>query len=218
MFKPDNPLMIFLSKLADIMILNLLFIICSLPIITIGASITAMYYVAVKLVKNEESYIWKDFFKSFKLNFKQATIIWMINLIVLVVLFGDIYIMMTGSIEGVPSIAYIATVLVAIVVMAAMVFVYPMLSHFSNTIVNTFKNSLLLAVANLPYTVVFIVVTLAPFAIVFSTPWGMKVSPLLLLLGFSGPAYLCSTIWRMIFSKLDPTTKDQGEENVEEEG
>ncbi len=218
MFRPDNPLMIFLNKMADVIILNLLFIVCSLPIITIGASWTAVYYVTVKMVKNEESYIWKDFLKSFRLNFKQATTIWLLNLLVILVLAGDVYIMMTGAVDGIPKVAYLATVVVCVVVIAEMVFVYPMLSHFSNTTINTLKNSLLLAIANLPYTVAFVVITAAPFALIISTSWGIKAAPLLLLLGVSGPAYLCSMIWKIIFDKLDPVTEDRGEEDVKEEG
>ena len=65
----DSPLMRFLGKMADLMILNLLVIFCSIPIITMGASLTAMHYVALKIVRNEEAYITKDFFKSFKCTF-----------------------------------------------------------------------------------------------------------------------------------------------------
>lgn len=72
-----------MGRAADLMILNIVFIICCLPIVTIGASLTALHYVTLKMVRNEESYIVKSFFKSFKQNFKQATII---NLIML--LFG----------------------------------------------------------------------------------------------------------------------------------
>ena len=67
----DGPVMRFLGKVADMMILNLLVLFCSIPIITMGAALTAMHYVALKVVRNEESYITKDFFKSFKMNFKQ---------------------------------------------------------------------------------------------------------------------------------------------------
>ena len=66
MFKLDSPLMNFLSKIADIMILNLLIIICSIPVFTIGAAVSAAYYMAFKMVKNEETYIVRGFFKAFK--------------------------------------------------------------------------------------------------------------------------------------------------------
>ena len=79
-FNMDNGLFRALGKLADLMLLNILFLVCSLPIFTIGASFTAMYYVTLKLAENEEGYIARGFLKSFKQNFKQATIIWLILL------------------------------------------------------------------------------------------------------------------------------------------
>ncbi len=87
-FDLDSPLMSTLSKLADLIILNILVVICSLPLFTIGASLTAMHYVVLKMVRNEEGYIIKSFFKSFKQNFKQATIIWLILLVVIGVQIG----------------------------------------------------------------------------------------------------------------------------------
>ena len=88
----DGPVMKFLSKVADMMILNLLVLFCSLPIITMGASLTAMHYLALRVVRNEEYYISKDFFKSFKMNFKQATLMWLFMLVVGALIGYDIFI------------------------------------------------------------------------------------------------------------------------------
>ena len=79
-FDMDNPLWRFLGKLADLMILNILFLLCSIPIFTIGASLTGVYYVCLKIKEQEEGYIVRNFFKSFKQNFVQSTIIWLIML------------------------------------------------------------------------------------------------------------------------------------------
>ena len=75
-FNPDSPIMRFLSRLFDLIVLNALFIICCLPVVTIGASITAMYSVTLKMIRNEECYIVRGFFSSFKKNFKTATLLW----------------------------------------------------------------------------------------------------------------------------------------------
>ena len=72
----DNPVISGMSRIFDMMCLNVLWLVCSLPIFTIGASTTAMYTVMLKVVKNEEGYIVKGFFKAFKENFKKSTIIW----------------------------------------------------------------------------------------------------------------------------------------------
>ena len=62
----DSKMMSFLSRIFDLIILNILFVLCSLPVITIGSSLTALYSVTLKMVRNEESYIFRSFFKSFK--------------------------------------------------------------------------------------------------------------------------------------------------------
>ena len=79
-FDLDSPLMQFLNKMADLLWLNILTFICCIPIVTIGASLTAMHYMALKMVRNEECYITRGFFKSFKENFRQATLIWLLLL------------------------------------------------------------------------------------------------------------------------------------------
>ncbi|MBP9997375.1 MAG: YesL family protein [Lachnospiraceae bacterium] len=216
MFKFDGPIVNFFNKVADIIILNLLAIVCSIPIITIGASWTAMYYVTVKMVKNEESYIWKDYFKSFAQNFRQATCIWLINLVTLLVLGTNIYILVRGYIPGIPQFAYIITLISFVAVVIVMMFEYPILSHFANTVKNTIKNAMLLAVANLPYAILFTVLTLLPFILVFWASWGLKFLPVIVLVGLSGPAYLCSLGWKRIFGKLD-SNADQGEGDEQEE-
>ena len=72
----DSPFMRFLSVLADLMILNFLTILCCIPVVTAGASFTAMHYVLIKMVRNEEGYIAKSFFHAFKQNLGQGIFIW----------------------------------------------------------------------------------------------------------------------------------------------
>ena len=79
-FNYDNPVWRFIGKFGDLIILNVLWFVCSIPIFTIGASTTAVYYVTLKLARNDDGYTIRSFFKSFKENFKQATIIWLILL------------------------------------------------------------------------------------------------------------------------------------------
>ena len=69
-FNMDNKFFTFMGRIADLCILNIICLVCCIPIVTAGASITAMYYVTLKMVRNEEAYIVRSFFKSFKDNFK----------------------------------------------------------------------------------------------------------------------------------------------------
>ena len=120
-FNIDSPIMHFLGRVADLMILNLVTLICCLPVVTIGASLTAMHYVLLKMVRNRESYIVRSFFKSFKANFKQATIIWMIILLLLVVFIMDLRIINDSSL-GFPQVLKI--MVYALLMVAYMVICY----------------------------------------------------------------------------------------------
>ncbi len=204
MFKLDSPVMNVLGKIADLILLNILVCVCSIPIVTIGATWTALYYVTVKMVKNEESYIFKDFFKSFKENFKQATIIWLINLIMLIIMGLDVLIMVRGNVPGMPQGLMAAMIVLAVVLASIMIYVYPVLSHFYNSTANTVKNSFLLAISNFPYTLLFLVVIILPYAVTFGTNVGYKILPIFALIGISGPAYICSLCWKRIFKKFEP--------------
>ena len=136
-FNLDSPLMQGLSKMADIMILNIIALICCIPIITIGASITALYYMALKIVRNEEVYIVKGFWKSFKQNFRQGTVIWLIQVVVMFVLFLDyniVYRMPESNPSILVQVLFLATALLALV---EFLFIYPVLSKFDNPIIRT---------------------------------------------------------------------------------
>ena len=98
-FNLDSPLMQGLGKFADLMILNFLAMICCIPIFTIGASITALHYMSLKIVRGEECYIAKGFFKSFTQNFKQATVIWLVLLLAIVILAGDFLVLKHSGME-----------------------------------------------------------------------------------------------------------------------
>lgn len=80
LFDFNNPVWRFMGKAADMFFLTMLWFVCSIPVITIGASTTALYYVALKMAKNHEGYLWRSYFKSFKENFMCATLIWIIFL------------------------------------------------------------------------------------------------------------------------------------------
>lgn len=91
-FNLDNPVWNFMSKVADLVILNFLVILFSLPVVTAGAAWTAMHFVTIRMANKEERYVIKDFWRSFKQNFKQATAIWLIALVAAFVFIGDVLI------------------------------------------------------------------------------------------------------------------------------
>ena len=90
LFNRDNVIMTLLDKVADGLLLGLLWLITSLPIVTIGASTTAAYAVALKLAGGEEGYVIRNFFSSFKKNFRQGTILGLVVILMAFVLISNI--------------------------------------------------------------------------------------------------------------------------------
>jgi len=209
-FDLDSPMMRFLNKVADIVILNLLTLICCIPIVTIGASFTALHYVALKVARNEEGYIIRSFFKSFKQNFKQATVIWLIFLGVLGVVFVDFWIL-KDMMDTIYLVLKGALLVVTAVTLFTLTFAFPVLAKFDNTIGRTIKNAFFISVLQLPRTLVIIVVNVLPFVMLYS----VKTAPLVLLFGFSVPALLAAYLYDKFFRKLEG--KDENEEGENKE-
>ena len=138
-FNMDNKFFTFMSRVADLIILNVVFIVCCIPIVTIGASVTAMNYVTMKMARNEESYIVKSFFKSFRENFKQATIIWLILLVAGLLLGMDFRIVQQVESTGLLKVVTYGLYMVALIYAMVLSYIFPLLAKFDNTIKNTFK-------------------------------------------------------------------------------
>ena len=89
-----------LTKAGDFIILTLLAMVCSIPVITIGASLTAVFYAALKMARDEEGYVWKEFFKSFKQNLKQSILIELILAAFAAILLVDINVCAKWAADG----------------------------------------------------------------------------------------------------------------------
>lgn len=210
-FNIDSKFMTFMNRLADLMLLNVIYIICSIPIITIGASTTAMYYVTLKMVKNEESYIFKSFLKSFKQNFKQATIIWAVVLAAGILLSIDIRIVL--KMEGIfGKILFSCLGVVVFVLIFINAYVFPLLARFENTTGQTVKNALFMSIRHLPMTFVIILVTVVPMGLGL---YFFETIPFWILIGFALLAFAASFVLVKIFEKYEPE-EDEGLENMGE--
>ena len=197
-FGYEGPLFGFLDKFASLLWLNILWLVCSIPIVTIGASTTAMYYVALKMVKNEESYITKSFFKSFKQNFLQATIIWIVLLIAAALVVYDLIVCRNNT-SGIFAVINVAAYAAGFIVILVGLYVFALLAKFDNTTVNTVKNAFFISILNIPYTLVIVAFTTIPFVVAYFVP---QLIPLSVFMGGSLVAYLSSIPFNKIFDKL----------------
>lgn len=215
-FDLDSPLMQVLNKVADLLWLNILTLICCIPIVTAGASLTAMNYMALKIVRNEECYITKGFFKSFKQNFKQATAIWLLFLLAVLVLAGDFYIVKNSGIEF-NIVIKVVIGIVALILTFTWMFVFPVLAKFDNTVIRTIKNAFIMSILQFPKTLLMIVMYALPIVIGILVP---QAFPICFLFGLSAPAYVSALLYNKFFQKLEDqyiaSTTPAEEEGTEE--
>lgn len=212
LFNMDSPIMRFLSRVCDLMILNILCIVCCIPIITAGASVTALYSITLKMVRGEESYIFKGFFKAFKENFKQSTIIWLIMAAIGIFIYIDYR--AAGFLPGSMSTVFQVLIGALMIVYAIiLIYVFPYTARFINNIKNVFKNSLLIAILNLPWTILLVAIPALSIFLTFLTASTLIYGSMLwLLLGFSTVAYVSSIILRKVFEKYEPHEGEEMEE------
>lgn len=199
----DNPLFRFLGRIADFMILNLLWIFCSIPIFTIGASTAALYTVMLKIVKNEEGYIFKGFLQAFKENFKKATAIWLVLLAIGGILGVDLWI---GGVAGVQvlQVLRIPFLVLEILVIGTGIYAFALQARFENSVKNTLKNAVLLLFAKLPYTILMLVVTMGPVVVTLLSVRTLILGVTLwIFIGVSLVVWINSILLRRIFEPLE---------------
>ena len=170
---PDNAVMQFITKVTLSVYLNLLWLICCLPVITAGASTTALFYVTLKMAKDEEGNVTKAFFHSFRANFKQATKIWLILLITGILLACDGYIFYHMRFENALWVLGTAIFLVAAAAYCILLmYIFPLLARFDNTIPAMFKNSIMIGMRFLicTFLMALIYIVMAATVIFLFTP------------------------------------------------
>lgn len=206
-FSDSNPVIRGLTKLADLMWLNALFIITSLPLFTIGAAASALYYESMCVVQGEEAYITRDFFKAFKNNFKYATIVWIVSAFLLL-LFGYTFYILGKSDLSYAHIAMGILGVPIILICFMLLYVFPIMSRFENTLMNTVINALLISLAQFPKTILMLAFSAVPILLVLSS---LNWFPLLILGGFAIVAYVNGSFMNKIFEKIQNKENDRQE-------
>lgn len=194
----ENPVMRALSTTADLIVLNLLTILCCLPVVTVGAALTALNTAAIKIVRGEETAPVKDYFRAFRVNFKKGTVLGLIFLLIFAVLIVDY--LAAGN--AVP-IARPVIAAVALLVLMLGQYAFALLARYENTLRGTLKNALLLAVGYFPRTL-----AMAVFAVIL---WLLAIqflrygAPILFLFGFSLTCYVTILLLQKVFDNLEKT-------------
>lgn len=196
LFSIENPVWRFINKLLHVLLLNVLWIVCSLPLFTIGASTTAVYYVTLKMVRDEEGYTTKSFFDAFKTNFRQATVIWLILAAAGALIGADLAVYMRStSISALGMVLMAAFFAVAVIYLFINIYAFALLARFDNTILKTLKNAFIMSIRHLPSSISMIASNIILTAI------GFLAFPPILLLGMPLMAFINSWFLVKIFDR-----------------
>ena len=203
LFHPDNPVMRFLARLFDLILLNLLFVFRCIHVVTIGAALSALYQLLFRVIDKKDRYIVKGYVKAFKENFKQATLLWIsIALIATGIRFALSYIYSMAD-QGYDFLQIPVWILVFIIAAAA-VYAFPLLSRYQCGIMQLLKNAFVLSIANIPATFIIIVFPLGLLYIASTA--GLNVAAVCCIaatIGCSGTLYLVSYVLFQIFKKYE---------------
>ncbi len=189
------------TKMTDLLLLNVLFLITCIPIVTIGAAIASLYSMTLRMCRNEEAYILRSYLKAFRQNFKKATEIWILFLTGMVIVWADFRMVMT--LKNLPVRIFVM-ILLAILFMLLMVmsYAFPLIAAYENTLGHTIKNAFILAMSKIGYTVPIVVLNFLPMLLLINDARFLEVgSKTYLLIGFALTAYVNSYLFRDIFEK-----------------
>jgi uncharacterized membrane protein YesL len=200
LFNMDNPFFRFMGKMVDVLWLNIIWLVFSLPIVTIGASTTAMICVMMKVVRDREGYIWRDFWKSFKINFKQSTIMWIGIILVYSVLGTDIYFFMNQT-SAYSRLLLSFMIGVTLVVTCACIYIFPLQAQFENPIKQTVKNALIISMKHMPWTLLLLLILIGGGIGIY------LFFALAMFFGFGLIAFVCAYIFNHIFIRYIPEDK-----------
>lgn len=170
-FHSDNPFFKMVGKMLDCAWASLLWFVCSIPIFTIGASTTALYYTANKCLRNDRGYVASEFFAAFRSNFKQSTIVWLIILVIYAVSVIDFFIMklFAAAGEAIGSLSVVFVVFVLFVMMWSF-YVFPYIARFANTTKNVCRITIYMALSNFPWTMALTVLFLGMCLVLYTAP------------------------------------------------
>ncbi len=214
-FSPDSKLYRFMCRLTDMVKLNLLWILCSLPLVTVGAATIAASSISLKIADGQEGYIGRDFFKAFRDNLKQGISMSFITVLCLWVVWIDFQLF--SAAEENSLLVLITGRIAAYVFTFSLLYVFPLLARYENTVLNCLKNSFRISMKYFLRSLLLVVIVAFEATVMF---WSRKT---LILLVVAGPAFINLTVCSfasIIFRELEkiPGTVSGREDVPDEDG
>lgn len=169
-FNTEHPLFQFLARVFDLVFLNALWLFMCTPVITAGAATSALFTITMKMAGNEEGYIVRGFFRAFRDNFVQSTILWLIALLSGAVIGIDIWFFVRTE----TSLGKVLFILVAVVLffyILTLLFLFPLQAKFRNRTPEILKNAFLISVSNIPYSLLLLLIVILTLTGLYVFPW-----------------------------------------------
>lgn len=189
----------FMNRLGDIIILNIIFLITCVPVVTAGAALVSLYTVTLKMARNEEGYVIRSYFGAFRSNLRQGIIAGVIVEMILLVLGYDAWVLLASK-ENYAAAGFFVTAAALVMVMAVMQYLFPLMARYDNSLGKSVKNACLLAISRLPYTVLLLILAAVPVVLVLITPYAYIY---VIFAGVSLSSLLQSKLLVNIFSKIE---------------
>jgi uncharacterized membrane protein YesL len=203
-FNSENPVMRFLARLVDLALLNIITVVCCIPLITAGGALTAMNYVLLHLVREDETYVTRMFKKSFKDNFRQGIPEGLIVLLAAAVTAVDMWVL-HGSESRMATMMMIVITIIGVMIFVTCVYMFALQSRYENTVGGTILNAVRLAIGNLPRSVAMAVIWLIWILILVYLH--KAASTFFLIFGLTLPGYLCTMLYNKVFEDLESDEK-----------
>ena len=197
-----------MTALADVILTNLLCLICCLPVVTAGASIAATYKVMLNLSQDTGGGIWNTFFTAFRENFKQATAVWLITLLVGASLVCDYILVQLYFQGGLHTALLIVVAVLTFLALAILAYLYPLMIRYQNTLREHLHNAMILCIYKFPKTILMVVLHALPFALALLLPTAFLYTILFwVLMGFALIPLADVIILKPVFEELENTAK-----------
>lgn len=211
MFRPDGPIVQGAMKYAKVLYAYVLTLFCCIPIITAGAAFTALEYTLLKISKEEDGNIASDFFHSFKENFKQATILWIVYVAALAVMLFDIYFFLKVN-AGNNNIMMFAMCIIAILLLLNMTWGFILLSRYNNSAMQTFRYALRISLIYFGYTLLMLALLVIPFYLAIEN---MELAPYIIVIGVTLSGFVRPKLYGKVFDKIEAVNKKNTLEDKE---
>lgn len=197
----DSPVIALLTTVADFMILNIMFIVCCAPIVTIGPAVSALYTIAMREARHEGGYIFTPFLKAFKNNFRQTFLLSIVYFLIgAVLVFGLKFWWRRADFSMVDQVMLIVTGVFAFAYLLSLLYVFALNARFENTVLKTVKNALVLAVFNLKETILLSMISVLVIVLMVFTK-GIWV--FMMIGGFAVCIYVKSLLLIKVFRQYE---------------